>query len=143
MIATIYDTVFNIWNQTYFEIFKMLTNGGYLNFFLIATLIPLILWILFYFVWKYPYGKWWHWLIYLFFINIIVFGFTYSVANITILASNDDFMIDCFNDPYCLAYAETLPIRFAMWNLLLATLVSIIYSLIMKQFSKIQAHLPF
>jgi hypothetical protein len=143
IIAAIYDTLFNIFNQTYYFIFTIiLKDGGYLKFFLVATIIPLILYALFYFVWKYPYGKWWHWLTWLFVLTLVVFGVTYGVANIQILASNEPNMVACYNDPNCLAYAESLPAKYAMVNIILALITGIIYSIIMKQFSKIQAHLP-
>lgn len=144
ILAAIYDTVFNIFHQTYFFIFTTLLNdGGYLKFVLVFLLIPLFCWFLFYFVWRYPYGRWWHWLIWLIITTLIVFGSSFGVANNEILASNNPDMINCYNDPDCMAYAASLPIKYAQANLLLSLFVSFIYSMIMKQFSKVQIHLPF
>ena len=71
--GTIYDTVFGIFANKYFLIFQHLyENGGYVKFGLSFILIPLVCWILFYYLWKYPYGKLWHWLVWLVITVLIV-----------------------------------------------------------------------
>lgn len=145
-LAAIYETLFGLYNQTYDLIFTTLYNeGGYLKFVLIWLLIPLFCWLLFYIVWRYPYGRWWHWLLWLVFTIIFVFGITLGIANSEILASSNQDLIDALADPDSgyEAYAQTLPTKYATINSILAVGITIIYSIVMKQFSKVQTHLPF
>lgn len=142
--AAIYDTLFSIWSQKYSFIFTTLfSDGGYFNFSLLFTLIPLACWLIFYFVWRYPYGKWWHWLLWLLFTALLVMGATYGIARNEILVSSNPDMISCYNDPDCFSYAESLPFEYTKANGILSIFISIILSFVLKQFSKIQTHLPF
>lgn len=146
ILAAIYETLFGLYNQSYDLIFTTLFNeGGYLKFVLSFVLIPLACWLLFYYVWRYPYGKWWHWLLWLVVIVILVFGTTWGIANSEILASSNQDLIDAIADPESgyEAYAQTLPMKYATINSILAVGITIIYSFVMKQFSKVQTHLPF
>ncbi len=144
--GTLYDTVIGIFDNKYFLIFQHLyENGGYVKFGLSFILIPLLCWVLFYYLWKYPYGKLWHWLIWLVFTVLIVLGATYGIANTEIFGSDNQALNEAIADASTgyAGYAASLPIKYAMANSLLALIISIIYSLIMKQFSKVQIHLPF
>lgn len=144
--AMVYETWFGLFNQAYNLIFRILfDDGGYIKLGLSFVLIPLICWGLFYFVWKYPYGRIIHWLIWLLVSVIIVFGTTYATANISIFASNSQALNDALADASTgyKDYADTLPLMYATFNSLLTLVIGLIYSLIMKQFSKIQIHLPF
>ena len=145
ILAAIYETVFGLYNQTYDLIFTALYNdGGYLKFVLTWLLIPLGCWLLFYYIWRYPYGRWWHWLLWLVVTVIIVFGTTWGISNSEILASSNQDLIDAIADPESgyEAYAQTLPMKYATINSILAVGITIIYSFVMKQFSKVQTHLP-
>lgn len=144
--GTIYDTLFGIFNNLYFLIFQHLyDNGGYIKLGLSFILIPLVCWLLFYYLWKYPYGKLWHWLVWMAVTVLIVFGATYSIANTEILGSDNQALNEAIADASTRYgdYAATLPLKYALANSLLALIIGFIYSLIMKQFSKIQLHLPF
>ena len=146
IFGTIYDTVFRIFSNDYYLIFQHLfDNGGYIRFGLTFILIPLFCWILFYYIWKYPYGKLWHWLLWLAVIMVIVAGTTYGIANTEIFGSNNQALNEALSDESTgyAAYATYLPLKYALANSILALLIGFIYSLIMKQFSKIQIHLPF
>jgi hypothetical protein len=146
ILAAIYETLFGLYYQSYDLIFTTLFNeGGYLKFVLSFVLIPLACWLLFYYVWRYPYGKWWHWLIWLIVATVVVFGTTWGIANSEILASSNQDLIDAIADPESgyEAYAQTLPMRYATINSILTVGITIIYSIVMKQFSKVQTHLPF
>jgi len=146
ILASIYETMFGLYNQAYDLIFTALYNdGGYLKFVLTWLLIPLVCWLLFYYIWRYPYGRWWHWLLWLVVTFILVFGTTWGVANSEILSSSNQDLIDAIADTESgyEAYAQTLPIKYATINSILAVGITIIYSFIMKQFSKVQTHLPF
>ena len=147
LLAAIYETLFGLWNQSYDLIFTTLFNeGGYLKFVLSFVIIPLACWLLFYYVWKYPYGKWWHWLTWLFIITVVVFGTTWGLANSEILASSNQNLIDAIADPESgyEAYAASLPLKYATINSVISVVISILlYTPILKRFSKIQIHLPF
>jgi hypothetical protein len=142
----IYDTLFGIFNNLYFLIFQHLyDNGGYVKLGLSFILIPLVCWLLFYYLWKYPYGKLWHWLVWMAVTVLIVICATYGIANTEILGSDNQALNEAIADASTGYgdYAATLPLKYAMANSLLALIIGFIYSLIMKQFSKIQLHLPF
>ena len=144
--GAIYDTVFGIHSNDYYEIFQHLyDNGGYLKLGFSFILIPLLCWMIFYFLWKYPYGKLWHWLLWLTFTILVVAGVTYGIANTELFGSNNqtlnELMADERNKYY--SYAVKLPIKYALANSLLALVIGALYSILMKQFSKVQIHLPF
>jgi uncharacterized protein YqhQ len=146
IFATIYETWFQLYDSQFQLIFDTLYNdGGYVMFGLLFILVSLILWVLFYYVWNYPYGKFWHWLVWLIVTFIIVAGTTYGIANNEIFVSNNKVLINALADPESgyEQFAKTLPIKYALFNGILTTGLGFIYSLILKQFSKIQIHLPF
>ncbi len=146
VFAPIYETWFQLYDPEFSLIFDTLYNdGGYIMFGLTFILIPLFLWILFYYVWKYPYGKFAHWLAWLIITVVIVAGSTYSIANKEIFVSDNQALIDALADTNSGYddYAQALPIKYAVVNGFLSLIISFIYSLIMKQWSKIQIHLPF
>ena len=144
--GTIYDTVFGIFANKYFLIFQHLyENGGYIKFGLAFILIPLACWLLFYYLWRFPYGKKWHWILWMVVTVFIVFVTTYIVAGNEITGSENQALNEALADASTgySDYASTLPMKYALSNSLLALVIGFIYSLIMKQFSKIQLHLPF
>lgn len=145
IFAALYEGWFNLYNADYHLIFdNLLENGGYIKLGLSLILIPLVLWFLFYFLWKYPYGTYRSWLLWLLVVVVIVFSVTMSIARIEIFSSSNSSLIDALAFPGTgyETYASSLPGEYAKINLILALVVSLIYSLIMKQFSRIQAHLP-
>ncbi len=146
--ATIYDRVFGIYNTQYDLVFQHLfDNGSYIKLGLLFILVPLTFWTLFYYAWRYPYGRIWHWLIWLVVTVIVVFGATYGIANKEIFSSDNQDLNDALADAatgyenYASVF-PSLPLLYALINSLLAITVGVILSLIMKQFSKIQTHLP-
>ena len=145
IFATIYETWFQLYDSQFSLIFDTLYNAGYIMFGLSFILIPLILWLLFYYVWNYPYGKLWHWLVWLIITFLIVAGSTFGIANNEIFVSVNQALIDALADPESgyEQFAKTLPLKYALFNGILTNGVGIIYSLVLKQFSKIQIHLPF
>jgi hypothetical protein len=144
--ATIYETWFGIYSPDYDLIYTNLYDGGgYIKLGLSFALIPLLLWLLFYFLWRYPYGKIWHWLIWLGVSVVVVFSVSYGIANSEIFASGNQALNDALADSSTgyMDYAASLPWRYAFVNMLFTLVLGFIYSLILKQFSKIQIHLPF
>jgi len=144
LFASIYENL--IYNQQYDLVFQHLyDSGGYVKLGLIFLIVPLLCWLAFYFLWRFPYGKWWHWLIWLFVAFFVVTGLTYGIANTEIFASNNTALNNAISDSST-GYdniVSTLPFTYSLINGLLSILVGFVYSLIMKQFSKIQIHLPF
>lgn len=143
--GTIYDGIFNIYHESFHQIFQHLfDNGGYVKMGMAFLIIPLAGWLLFYYIWKHPYSRVWHWLIWLALIVLIVFITTHGIAGNEIFDSDNQALNELIADTETGYgdYADSLPLKYAFANSLLALIVSIIYSLIMKQFSKIHIHLP-
>jgi len=147
LFAAIYEnTWFGIYDTNFSLIFATLyDNASYTKLGLSFLLIPLICWLLFYYFWKYPYGKIWHWLAWLFITVVLVSSISFGIANSEIFASNNQALNDAIADSSTgyQGYADSLPFKYALFNGSAALLIGIIYSLLMKQFSKIQMHLPF
>ena len=143
--AAIYDRVFNIFNPDFqTPVFQYFFDSGfYVWLGVIFIFVPLILMAVFYYAWRYPYGRWWHWLIWYVCTILIVFGWTYGYANSYINGSNAQEMIQCYNVQECADYIKKLPLEYAKANAFLGIIVGFIGSLILKQRSKVQTHLPF
>ena len=149
IFAPIYEAVENSlgwYNEEFSLIFTHLyDNGGYDKFGFTMILVPLIIVALFYFAFKYPYAKKWHWGIMILISTVIVFGFTMSFASIEILSPQNDELMQAYADSESgyLNFAETLPFKYSILNAGLSILVGFLASLAMKPFSKCQMHLPF
>lgn len=144
--ATIYENYLNIYNSDFDVIFQTLfDSSSYLSFGLIFIIVPLVFFFFFYFIWKYPYGKLLHWFIALLITFLVVALSTVGVANNEIFSSNNPELINLINNHETGydQYAKALPLKYALWNSIFGAILGFIYSLILKQFSKIQIHLPF
>ena len=144
--AFIYETVFPIYKPEFFLVFQTLYDyGGYTYLGLTFLITPLIMFGGFYFLWKYPYGTIWHWVSWLVIIILTTGGITWSIANNEIFLSDNQALLDALADPDSgyEEFANTLPLKYALVNGLLSLIVGFVYSIIFKQFSKIQIHLPF
>lgn len=144
LFASLYEKCFGIWNSDYPLIFQNFYDHSYSKFGWSFILIPLLCWFLFYYIWKYPYGRIFHWLFWLVITIFIVSGVTYSFVNTEIFASSNLALNDALADSSTgyEEYAKSLPLVYAFFNGLLTIIVGIILSIIMKQKSKIQIHLP-
>jgi RsiW-degrading membrane proteinase PrsW (M82 family) len=107
--------------------------------------VPLILFLGFYYLWKYPYGKFWHWLVWLIVTTILVTGVSWGIVQNQIFMSNNPDLINALSnaDSGYKAYADTLLLKYAIYNGILGLVMGFLWSLILKQFSKHQIHLPF
>ena len=146
VLSNLYELVWRLFNPDFSLIFNPLyDNGSYIWFGLIFIFIPLLMWSLFYFAWRSPYGKLWHWLIWLMVTFLIVGVVTWRVSEGEIFESDNEALNGAIADPETgyLQYAQTLPLKYALYNSLMALVLSFIYSLILKQWSKLQIHLPF
>lgn len=146
LFANIYEVILGVFHRDFWLIFQVLFEDGGYNF-LGATfiLIPLFLFAIFYFLWKYPYGKLWHWLVWLFVIFLVASFVSWGISYNEIFLSNNQSLNDALADPESgyEHYAKTLPLKYALYNGLLSVVLGFLFSLILKQFSKIQIHLPF
>lgn len=135
--AALYENeIFGIFSAQYKPIFSKLFNeGGYTNMGLIFILIPIGLMTLFYFLWRYPYGKYWHWLIWLGVSTIVVIASTIGFAN--------SFLAVYLTDPATADFTSSIITRYAIINAVLGIVVAFLISLFFKRISKIQRHLPF
>lgn len=145
--AMIYEAFFSTNELTDFQvIFDHLYDfGGYVKMGIAFIFIPLILLSLFYFIWNYPYGKVWHWLVWIIIILLFTAGITFSIVNVELFSSSNQNLINALNNQQSgyQDFASTLPIKFALINVLLSLIVGFLLSLGMKLLSKIQMHLPF
>lgn len=135
----VYDPQFNLIFRTLFD------EGSYVLFGLVFISVPLLMWTLFYFAWKYPYGKYWHWLMWMAITMISAAAITYGTANSEIFASSSQSLIGALQDKSSgyFDFASILPIRYAAINAGYSMVLGFAYSLIIKRYSKIQLHLPF
>lgn len=146
LFATIYEYLFGLYDSHYALIYNALYDyGGYSLLGLTFILVPLLMFAAFYFLWKYPYGKFWHWFLWLIIVYLIIGGISWGVSYNEIFLSNNQELIDALADPESgyEEFANTLPLKYALSNGLLGITIGFVYSLVLKQFSKIQIHLPF
>lgn len=140
------EDVLKIYNENYDYIFQIIFENGTYNLLgVVLLLVPLMLLSLFYFFWKYPYGKFWHWIIYVAIIALIAGAISWQVMYSGIFNTDSDDLNNLLNnntEGYA-DFAYSLLPKYALINGVLSTVVSFVYSLVLKQFSKIQIHLPF
>lgn len=140
------ENLLNIYKIDFDYIFQtMFENGTYNYLGLVFIFVPLVLLLAFYLIWKYPYGKLWHWILYVIIIAVIVGAVSWQVTYSAIFNSGIielEELINSNTDGYA-DFAFSLLPKYALINSVLAIFVSFIYSLILKRFSKIQIHLPF
>lgn len=146
LFAAMYESFFGVYNASYPEIFTTLYDlGGYIRLGLLFIGLPLLFWLLFYLLWKYPYGRFLHWMLWLLISAVTVLVVTWLVAHNAIFDSGNQALADALGDPESgyKAFAEGLPMQYSLINTGLSLVVGFVCSLILKQFSKIQMHLPF
>lgn len=144
LFASLYE--YFIYDPNYSLLFQVLyDDGGYVNLGFSFILISLTLWAIFYYVWKYPYGKFIHWFVWLLIVACIIFGFSWWITDDAINFSNNQNLIAAMSDPQSgyQNFADTLPLKYALYNSFFSILIGFIWSTIMRPFSKIQMHLPF
>lgn len=143
--ATLYESFLEIFKQEFRIIFNTIyDNSGYAYLGLCFIVTPILFFVLFYYLWSYPYGKFWHWLLWLVLCGVSTFGITWALSNELIFNSGNEQLIELLANPESgyEEYALTLPVKYASWNALFSVILGAISSLILKQFSKVQTHLP-
>lgn len=144
--ATLYENFLGIFDQQFKLIFYTLFEEGSYTYIGLCFIVPtFILLLIFYYFWSYPYSKLWHWILCIFIIILVTFGLTWSLSNEFIFNSDNQQLINLLSNPESgyEDYALTLPLKYAMWNAVFALFLGFLFSVIMKQFSKAQIHLPF
>ena len=144
--SMIYETWFQFYDPQFELIFDTLfQEGGYVQMGMAFLLLPILLWVVFYYVWKSPYGKFFHWFLWLLAVAVSVGGLCGVLFDNSIYDSGNQELIDALADQESgySDYAFSLPLKYALANAGLSVVMSFIYSLILKQKSKLQIHLPF
>lgn len=141
--ANIYEQV--LYNSRFDLIYQaMYSDQGYIFIGLMFLLLPLLVMALFYFERWFPYLKAWHWLFIVAIGLVGVFASTVGIFNSTVLATGDQALANELANPNSGYYEHATTLRYYLgfYNILLAFLVSLIYSAIFKRFSKLHSHLP-
>ena len=134
--AWFYEMLNGIFLTKYPQIFSfMYDNGHYANIGWFLLLIPLAFLAMFYFLWRYPYGRIWHWLLWILVIGIVTGGVTYGYC-MDKLAS---YLATIETEQVTFSLLLKYGIVNAVWSIFLAAA----HSLWMSRLSKIQKHLPF
>ena len=135
--AAIYENnLFGIWEEQFKPIFdKLYTEGGYISLGMIFILVPIAGMALFYWVWRDPYARLWHWLVWLAVLTLIVSFWTRGYTN--------SFLAEFLTNPETEEFTRSLASRYASINLFLGLITGFLISLLLKMTSKIQKHLPF
>ena len=133
-----FENMLGFFNNDYAIVFQTLyENGGYNDMGLILIIIPVLFLLLFYLIWKYPYATIVHWFLYISLIALIVGGSTYGAVRLDVA----DYLVD--TDPEVVDFTNSLVLKYTLLNIILALVISFLYSLILKLISKVQMHLPF
>ena len=142
----LYEGLFGIGVARYQLIFDhaLYYSNGYVHLGLIFILTPLLFTALFYFVYTYPYSKYWYWLIALAVCAVLVFAITYQHTLNLIFTNTHPELRAAISDPSTgyRNFASQLVMQLSIINVFLSIGLFAIYSLVFKQFSKSQGHLP-
>jgi hypothetical protein len=125
--------------------FSLFDHGGYMYFGLTFIVVAIIFTALFYWVPKFPYLKWWHWVLWMLLGSIIVAGITFSIASGQIFNSPDPNLQNALNTASSgfRDFANSLIFQLSFLNAVYAFIASFILSIIFKRLSKLRMHLPF
>lgn len=99
--------------------------------------IPLVLTAVFYLLWKYPFAKLWHWLIWWLIAGTFVSLFSYQI-----IAAQQQFAI-YLNDPSQFPDCRSFVNKIVIANGFYSLIIGFLYSLVLKRIPKPQSHLPF
>ncbi len=151
LFATIYEMWFGLWDENFQLIFNLMYDtNGYLKIGIIWLLVPIVLNALFYFLWKNPHSKFWHWLVWQIVIGAIVLGVDWTIAeNIVFYPpqywANAQQLLNAYGDPNSGYgdYASWLTMVYGLVSGGLALVMGFISSMIYKFFTKHHTHLPF
>lgn len=148
--AMIYEIEGLIYEQNYFLLFKELYRGnGYILLGLSMVFIPLLLFMLFYWdsrlPWGNPYRKKFNWIIWLVFTAAVVGGVSYAILYPALFNSGDPALIQAMSDPTTgyYVFAEKLTVHLSVLNGAYSLVTGFLWSLLLKQKSVLHIHIPF
>ena len=139
----IYEEV--LYDSRYQLIYDAMHNDqGYIFIGLVFIVIPIFIIGIFYLDRWFPYLKARHWMLAVALGLIIVFASTVAIFNSMIFGSGDQQLASVLANPDSGYYehASFLRYYYGFYNMLLAFILSLIYSIIFKRFSKLHSHLP-
>ena len=141
-LALIYELFYDVRFSEIFKVFYL--DGGFVNLGLLFILLPLLGMFIFYILLKNPYYKLRAWLICLAIITIVVLFSSYFISRSSIILSPDPLLQECLNRTTSgyQEFAYRLFVKIALLNFFMSMILSFIYSVILKRFSKIHMHLP-
>ena len=146
--AMIYEWL--LYNTKYNLLFKQLYQGnGYILLGLTLLFIPFLLFVLFYWdsrlPWGNPYRKKFNWFIWLIITAAVTIGASYAIVYPALFNSNDPALIQALNDPATnyVPFAEKLTLNISIINGVYSLITSFLWSLLLKQKSVLHIHIPF
>jgi len=125
-IGKLYNTIFSG---------ELLNNGVYAKLGYLMLGIPLLMMVAFYILWKYPFGKVYHWVLWWILGGVLVSIFSYQILG----AELAQYLYDPTNYPECNSFVNNIVIVNGFYGLA----SGFIFSMILKQFPKPQSALPF
>jgi hypothetical protein len=147
--AMIYEWL--LYDQNFNLLFKQLYQGnGYLLLGLSMLFIPLLLFILYYWdsrlPWGSPYRKKYSWIIWLIIAGAITIGVSYyAIIYPELFKSNNPALIQAMNTPQTgyIDFAERLMVNLSVLNGVYSLVTGFLWSLLLKQKSVLHIHIPF
>ena len=146
--AMIYEWL--LYNQQYNLLFRQLYQGnGYLFCGLSLLFIPLLLFILFYWdsktPWGNPYRKKIGWVVWLVVVAAVVVGVSYAITYSALFNSGNPALIQAMNNPSTgyTDFAKKLVAVLAILNGAYSLVIGFLWSLLLKQKSVLHIHIPF
>lgn len=146
--AMIYEWL--VYDNNFSLLFEQLYQGNGYNLLGFAMLLlPLLLFVLFYWdsrmPWGNPYRKKFNWFIWLFITAVVTIGVSYGIVYPALFNSNNSNLIQAMNDPatFYWPFAERLTLNISILNGAYSLLVSFLWSLLLKQKSVLHIHIPF
>lgn len=141
--AVIYEFFF--YNANYVEIFNVLfLSNGYALLGLTFIIFPIIGLSVFYYFINNPYFTLMHWIINALIIGLVVYITSWLITQNIIYNENYGTLNECLNSigsGYA-TFADLLSIEIAILNSIFALIITFLYSIVLKRFSKTHMHLP-
>jgi hypothetical protein len=132
------EDLFGMYDQDFDFIFTAIYEGGSYDLMgLMFVFIPAILVVLFYYLYRNPYATSFHWTLALLIGAVVVFLLTYNIMRLNLA----DYIVD--PDPLVQDFVNSLIVQYCLLNAVLSLITGFIWSMLIKQKSKIQMHLPF
>lgn len=138
VIYTFFDTtIFDVFKNEYDYIFDLLYNkSSYGDMFIISLTVPIVLYLVFYYLIRLPYLTILHWLIVLLIVILLTFGFEFAYLRDVL---SEYLMSGDYEEA---EYTSNLIYFYSFLNVGFSIIFGIVFSFILKQWSKMYMHLP-